>query len=110
MDPHTLDFTAAALVFAVALVFSMLGLGGGMLYVPLFKWLELPLKTVAIPLSLLLNDCGDLQWLFLAGKGAERETLVSSTGGPAGFWLVLLAGLAWAGYGLGDRMEARHRP
>jgi hypothetical protein len=33
----------------------MLGLGGGMLYVPLFKWLELPLKTVAIPLSLLLN-------------------------------------------------------
>ena len=54
--------------------------------------------------------CGDLQWLFLAGKGAERETLVSSTGWPAEFWLVLLAGLAWAGYRLGDRMEARHRP
>ena len=31
------------LVFAVATVFSMLGLGGGMLYVPLFKWLDLPL-------------------------------------------------------------------
>lgn len=43
---------ATALVFAVSLVFSMLGLGGAMLYVPIFKWLELPLKTVAIPLGL----------------------------------------------------------
>lgn len=55
MDITGLPLTATVLVFGVALVFSMLGLGGGMLYVPLFKWLELPLKTVAIPLSLLLN-------------------------------------------------------
>jgi len=46
---------ATALVFAIALVFSMLGLGGGMLYVPVFKWLALPVKTIAVPLSLLLN-------------------------------------------------------
>lgn len=30
---------ATGLVFCIALVFSMLGLGGGMLYVPVFKWL-----------------------------------------------------------------------
>jgi uncharacterized membrane protein YfcA len=46
---------ATALVFLIALVFSMLGLGGGMLYVPAFKWLALPVKTIAVPLSLLLN-------------------------------------------------------
>ena len=34
---------ATGLVFCIALVFSMLGLGGGMLYVPVFKWLGLPL-------------------------------------------------------------------
>ncbi len=60
MEAINLNFTATALVFVVSLVFSMLGLGGGMLYVPIFKWLELPLKTVAIPLSLLLNGITSL--------------------------------------------------
>lgn len=46
---------ATGLVFVIALVFSMLGLGEGMLYVPVFKWLELPVKAIAVPLSLLLN-------------------------------------------------------
>lgn len=55
MDAHTLYLAATVLVFGVAPIFSMLGLGGGMLDVPLFKWLELPLKTVAMPLCLLLN-------------------------------------------------------
>lgn len=73
----TLDVTAGAAVFAVALAFSMLGLGGGMLYVPLFKWLELPLKTVAIPLSLLLNGITTLS-AFLR---YWREGLVDFRGG-----------------------------
>ena len=58
---------ATGLVFAVATVFSMLGLGGGMLYVPLFKWLELPLKTVAIPLGLLLNGVTSASALVRSG-------------------------------------------
>ena len=40
--------------FFVALVFSMLGLGGAIIYTPLFFWLGLPLLT-AIPMALLLN-------------------------------------------------------
>ncbi len=60
MDPTTLVWLGPALVFVIALVFSMLRLGGAMLYVPVFKWLELPLKTVAIPLGLLLNGATSL--------------------------------------------------
>jgi uncharacterized membrane protein YfcA len=67
---------ATAVVFVIALVFSMLGLGGGMLFVPAFKWLELPLKTVAIPLSLLLNGVTTLS-VFLR---YWREGLVDFRG------------------------------
>ncbi len=44
-----------SLVFIISIVFSMMGTGGAMVYVPIFKWLSLPLKTLAIPLALLLN-------------------------------------------------------
>lgn len=93
MDSNALNLTAAVLVFVVALVFSMLGLGGAMLYVPLLKWLGLPLKAVAIPLSLLLNGVTTLS-AFLR---YWREGLVDFSGGlpaagaavlaaPAGAW------------------------
>lgn len=84
---------ATALVFAVSLVFSMLGLGGAMLYVPIFKWLELPLKTVAIPLGLLLNGATSLS-AFLR---YWREGLVDFRGGlPAALAAVMAAPLgAW---------------
>jgi len=55
MDLTSTHLIASGVVFVISAVFSMLGLGGGMLYVPIFKWMELPLKTVAIPLGLLLN-------------------------------------------------------
>jgi uncharacterized membrane protein YedE/YeeE len=51
--------------------------------------------------------CGDLQWLFLAGKGAERETLVSLTGLPAWLILLALAGLTAAGFRFGSQLEGR---
>ena len=43
------------LFFGIAFVFSMLGMGGGQLYVPLLYWAGLDLKAAAIPLGLLLN-------------------------------------------------------
>ena len=84
---------ATGLVFAVATVFSMMGLGGGMLYVPLFKWLELPLKTVAIPLGLLLNGVTSASALVRYA----REGLVDYRGGlPAAAGAVVMAPLgAW---------------
>ncbi len=50
----------AALLFVVSFLFAMLGLGGGMLYVPIFQWLGFPVKVVAIPLGLLLNGLNTL--------------------------------------------------
>lgn len=45
------------LIFIVSFVFAMLGLGGGMLYVPIFHWLGFGLKDVVIPLWLLQGKC-----------------------------------------------------
>jgi len=79
---------ATGLVFVIALVFSMLGLGGGMLYVPIFKWLGMPLKSVAIPLGLLLNGITALS----AVVRYAREGLVDYRGGlPAAAAGMILA-------------------
>ena len=42
------------IAFFVAMLFSLLGLGGAIIYTPLFYWSEVPLLT-AIPMALLLN-------------------------------------------------------
>jgi uncharacterized membrane protein YfcA len=41
--------------FAIAFVFSMLGMGGSQLYIPILYWIGLDFKTEAIPLGMLLN-------------------------------------------------------
>ena len=46
---------APIIFFFVSFVFSMLGRGGGTLYVPILFWLGMNLKTQAIPLSILLG-------------------------------------------------------
>lgn len=43
------------LFFAIAFIFSMLGMGGSQLYVPILYWMGLDFKTEAIPLGMLLN-------------------------------------------------------
>jgi len=65
------------LIFAVSFVFAMLGLGGGMLYVPIFHWLGFGLKNVVIPLALLLNGLNTLVALVPYG----RKRLVDWKGG-----------------------------
>ena len=85
---------AAGLIFVVSFIFAMLGLGGGMLYVPIFKWLEFPVKTVAIPIGLLLNGLNTL----LAFIRYAREGLVDFRGGmPAALTALILAPVgAWS--------------
>ncbi len=48
-------FAATIIVLGLAFIFSMLGLGGAMLYVPVFHWLGFDLKITVIPTALLLN-------------------------------------------------------
>ena len=44
-----------AAFFALAFVFSMLGMGGSQVYIPILFWFGLDFKTQAIPLGMLLN-------------------------------------------------------
>jgi uncharacterized membrane protein YfcA len=41
--------------FVIAFVFSMLGMGGSQLYIPILYWMGMDFKTEAIPLGMLLN-------------------------------------------------------
>jgi uncharacterized protein len=54
MDFMTLLYFSAV-VAATSFVFSMLGLGGGLVYLPIMYFMGFDLKTEAIPLSLALN-------------------------------------------------------
>jgi uncharacterized membrane protein YfcA len=47
-------FPIVVIAFLVAVLFSVLGLGGAIIYTPLFFWLGFPLLT-AIPMALFLN-------------------------------------------------------
>ena len=49
-------YTIVFFIIAVAsFIFAMLGLGGGMVYVPVLNWAGFDMVAVAIPLGLLLN-------------------------------------------------------
>jgi uncharacterized membrane protein YfcA len=91
----------ALLIFAVSAVFAMLGLGGGMLYVPIFHWLGFGLTSLVIPLGLLLNGLNTLIALIPYG----RKGLVDWTGGlPMALVALLFAPL---GAMLAPRLPAR---
>ena len=86
--PLTTYGIATVLIGAVSFVFAMLGLGGGMLYVPIFTWLGFAVKPVAIPVGLLLNGLNTLP----AFVRYARAGLVDFRGGtPAAIAALLLA-------------------
>ena len=81
------------LVFALAFLFSMLGLGGALLYVPLFKWFGYDYKRVAIPTALFLNGLTALsasscylRSKMVDVKGALPMIATSFLGAPLGAW------------------------
>ncbi len=67
------------IILAASFLFSMLGLGGALIYVPVLKWAGFPLKEVAIPLALLLNGITTLIALIAYFK----NKLVDVKGGLA---------------------------
>jgi uncharacterized membrane protein YfcA len=64
---------APVVFFCIAFVFSMLGMGGAQLYIPVLFWLGMDFKAEAIPLGLLLNVVNSSS----AGITYLRERLVS---------------------------------
>jgi len=59
---------AAGAILAISAVFAVLGLGGGILFVPLLHWSGYDLQSVAIPLGLLLNGTNTLLALVPYGR------------------------------------------
>lgn len=53
-------FIIFLLILIASFLFAMLGLGGGMVYIPILNWAGLDLKNVVIPLGLLLNGLNTL--------------------------------------------------
>ena len=48
-------YLAPPIFFIIAFVFSMLGMGGSQLYIPILYWMGMDFKTEAVPLGMLLN-------------------------------------------------------
>ena len=48
-------YLAPPIFFVIAFVFSMLGMGGSQLYIPILFWMGMDFKTEAVPLGMLLN-------------------------------------------------------
>ena len=69
----------AIIILAASFLFSMLGLGGALIYVPVLKWAGFSVKEVAIPLALLLNGFTTL----IALIAYFRNKLVDIKGGLA---------------------------
>ena len=50
-----ITYLAPLLFLVIAFVFSMLGMGGSQLYIPILFWMGMDFKTQAVPLGMLLN-------------------------------------------------------
>lgn len=75
----------------------MLGLGGGMIYVPVLTWAGFPVREVAIPLSLLLNGLTTLMALLTFSRkklvdwrGGAAMAVAAFIGAPLGVWTARL--------------------
>jgi uncharacterized membrane protein YfcA len=82
---------AILIIFLLGFVFSMLGLGGAMLYIPVFHWFGFDFKSVAIPTGLFLNGITALSatiYYFREAmvdvKGGMPMVITSFIGAPIG--------------------------
>jgi len=75
---ETIYFAPPALGI-LAFVFSMLGMGGSQLYIPVLFWLGMDFKTEAIPLGLLLNviNSGSSSYVYGKKKLIEWRTALT---------------------------------
>jgi uncharacterized membrane protein YfcA len=91
-------YLAPPAFFIIALVFSMLGMGGSQVYIPVLFWLGMDFKTQAIPLGMLLNIINSSTAAFVYG----REKLIDwKTAVPFGICMVIFAPLGtWANISL----------
>jgi len=82
--------------FFIAFVFSMLGMGGSQVYIPILFWFGLDFKTQAIPLGMLLNVVNSSSAAVTYGRARLIDWRVGVLFGatmlltaPLGTWLNL---------------------
>ncbi len=83
-----LAYLAPPIFFVIAFVFSMLGMGGSQLYIPVLFWLGMDFKTQAIPLGMLLNVVNSSSAAFTYAK---KGLIDWRTAIPFGLSMVILA-------------------
>ena len=62
-----MEYTIVPIFFFIAFIFSMLGMGGSQLYIPILFWFGMDFKTEAIPLGMLLNVVNTSSAAFVYG-------------------------------------------
>ncbi len=79
------------LILVLAFLFSMLGLGGAMVYNPLMLWFGYDFKTVVVPAGLLLNGltAASAAWVYHRRKMIDFTAglplvVTSAVGAPLG--------------------------
>ena len=83
-------FLAVPFLFVIAFVFSMLGMGGSQLYIPILFWCGMDFKAQAIPLGMLLNVVNSSS---AAVTYARRRLVVWRAALPFGVTMVAFAPL-----------------
>ena len=78
------------LFFAIAFVFSMLGMGGSQLYIPILYWMGLEFKTAAVPLGMLLNVVNSSSAAITYGR---KKLIVWRVAVPFALTMILFAPL-----------------
>jgi len=86
-------FITPILFFFISFIFSMLGMGGAQVYIPILFWLGMDFKTQAIPLGMLLNIVNSSS---AAATYRKKKLIDWKVAKPFGLAMVLLAPLgAW---------------
>lgn len=87
-------WTAPLLFFGISFIFSMLGMGGAQLFIPILFWMGLDFKTEAIPLGIVLSLVSSLSASFIYIRNrmidwriAVPFGLAMVVGAPLGTWV-----------------------
>lgn len=81
-------YLAPPIFFFIAFLFSMLGMGGSQLYIPILFWLGMDFKTQAIPLGMLLNVVNSSSAAYTYGTKKLVEWRVAI---PFGLAMIIFA-------------------
>jgi uncharacterized membrane protein YfcA len=87
----------ACLILVLAFIFSMLGLGGALVYNPLMVWFGYDFKSIVVPAGLLLNGltAGSAAWVYARKRMIDYSAglpivVTSAIGAPIGAYFTQL--------------------